>query len=44
MASDGNECAGRGLEYDTVRNMKTAKVLGLDVPTSILLNADELIE
>jgi hypothetical protein len=24
--------------------MKTAKALGLDVPTSILLSADELIE
>ena len=28
----------------TVLNMKTAKALGLDVPTSILLSADELIE
>ena len=28
----------------TVLNMKTAKTLGLDVPTSILLSADELIE
>ncbi len=25
-------------------DMKTAKALGLDVPTSILLSADELIE
>ena len=25
-------------------SMKTAKALGLDVPTSILLSADELIE
>ena len=31
-------------EYETVLNMKTAKALGLDVPTSILLSADELIE
>jgi hypothetical protein len=31
-------------EYETVLNMKTAKALGLEVPTSILLSADELIE
>ena len=31
-------------EYETVLNMKTAKALGLDVSTSILLSADELIE
>jgi hypothetical protein len=31
-------------EYETVLNMKTAKALGLDVPTSILLSADELID
>jgi len=29
---------------ETVLNMTTAKALGLDVPTSILLSADELIE
>ena len=32
------------LNTKTVLNMKTAKALGLDVPTSILLSADELIE
>jgi hypothetical protein len=29
---------------ETVLNMTTAKALGVDVPTSILLSADELIE
>jgi putative ABC transport system substrate-binding protein len=31
-------------KYETVLNMKTAKTLGLDVPTSILLRADEVVE
>ena len=31
------------VKYETVLNMTTAKALGLDVPTSILLSADELI-
>jgi len=29
------------VKYETVLNMTTAKALGLDVPTSILLSADE---
>jgi putative tryptophan/tyrosine transport system substrate-binding protein len=32
------------VKYETVLNMTTAKALRLDVPTSILLSADELIE
>jgi hypothetical protein len=32
------------VKYETVLNMTTAKALGLDVPTSILRSADELIE
>jgi hypothetical protein len=29
------------VKYETVLNMTTVKALGLDVPTSILLSADE---
>jgi ABC-type uncharacterized transport system substrate-binding protein len=29
------------VKYETVLNMTTAKALGFDVPTSILLSADE---
>ena len=32
------------VKYEIVLNLKTAKALGLDVPTSILLRADELID
>jgi ABC-type uncharacterized transport system substrate-binding protein len=31
-------------KYETVLNMKTAKALGLDVPASVLVRADEVME
>ena len=34
----------RATKFVSVLNLKTAKVLGIDMPTSILLRADEVIE
>ena len=43
-AKPGDLPVERSTKFTTVVNLKTAKAIGVELPTSILLRADQIIE